>query len=85
MDNDLISREALKKALRQRQYYIEDIEEVINIINNAPDVPTHYTDGYKTGFREGYRQALTDINDRFKNKMQEILEEVNTDVKTTTE
>lgn len=38
MSNDLISREALKKALRQRQWHIDDIEEVMTIIDNAPTV-----------------------------------------------
>lgn len=38
MNNDLISRSELKKALRQRQWHIDDIEEVEKIIDNAPTV-----------------------------------------------
>ena len=37
-DGDLISRNALKEALRQRQWYIDDIEEVMKIIDNAPAI-----------------------------------------------
>ena len=35
---DLISREALKTAVRQRQWHIDDIEEVMKIIDNAPTI-----------------------------------------------
>ncbi len=38
MTNDLISRSELKKALRQRQWHIDDIEEVEKIIDNVPTV-----------------------------------------------
>lgn len=36
-------------------------------------------------FKEGYRQAITDINHKLNNKIQEILEEVNTNDKATTD
>lgn len=34
----LIDADALKKALRQRQWHIDDIEEVEKIIDNAPTI-----------------------------------------------
>lgn len=61
MNNDLISREALKKALRQRQWHIDDIEEVMKIINNAPtvhhpncDICEDKAKSYSMGFQDGY-------------------------------
>ena len=44
-----------------------------------------YEKGYINGYKEGYKQALSDITGRFNDKFKEILEEANTDVKTTTE
>lgn len=40
MNSDLISRSELKEVLRKRQWYIDDIEEVEKIIDNAPTVET---------------------------------------------
>ena len=52
MNNDLISRSELKKALRQRQWHIDDIEEVEKIIDNAPTV--EYT------FEEAFQKTVCD-------------------------
>jgi len=54
------------------------IDEVLDIIDSLQTTPYRYTDGYIDGFKEGYRQAITDIKHRLNNKIQEILEEVNT-------
>lgn len=48
MNNDLISRSELKKALRQRQWHIDDIEEVEKIIDNAPTITPFALVEYET-------------------------------------
>ena len=61
MNNDLISREALKKAIEQiREDYIEDNFfwlKLFKIIENAPTVDTtcpHCDSGYAQGYSDGY-------------------------------
>lgn len=62
MNNDLISREALKKA------YFNAINEIsigevsiIELIDNAPTVEyPFYQEAYQTGYEEGYAQGYID-------------------------
>jgi len=55
MNNDLISREALRKAFHERIYYFNKSswDEANAIIDNAPTVPL-------PDFKAGYKQAIID-------------------------
>lgn len=62
MNNDLISREDLKKEIKEQTYQFEQIpirvDKVISIIDNAPTVPL-------PDFKEGYKQAIIDGKTNF--------------------
>ena len=70
MNNDLISREALKKKLQARHDNGEEdfdkgynigIETAIDLIDNAPTVEyPFYQEAYQTGYEEGYAQGYID-------------------------
>lgn len=64
MNNDLISREALKKAIEEAQYtqefcvvhqinYSISMQMLGMIIDNAPTVSDRYTEGYSQGYLDG--------------------------------
>lgn len=64
----LIDADVLKEALHKRQWYIDDIEEVLSIIDNAPTVEilpenvieAHTKIGYERGFNDGYAKCVED-------------------------
>ena len=58
MNNDLISRSALKEDLRENHYFGMFTEDICNIIDNAPTVEV--TD-YDTGYQDGLEDGLNDI------------------------
>ena len=60
MNDDLISREALRKAFHERIRYFSDLswDEANAIIDNAPTV--EITD-YDTGYQDGLEDGLNDI------------------------
>jgi len=73
--SDLISREALKKALDEQMNFDENCRDsVFDIIDNAPTVnedmlvedviKAHENIGYEKGFRDGYAQCITDKEER---------------------
>ena len=53
---DLISREALKEAITSLYEYAE-LNEVLEIINNAPTVEVR--DNFDIGYAEGYKDGMT--------------------------
>jgi ribosomal protein L37AE/L43A len=58
MNNDLISREALKKAIEECKY-CGFYGKLIEIINNAPTVNyPFYQEAYQTGYEEGKNARL---------------------------
>jgi hypothetical protein len=58
---DLISREALKKALEVTQYNdIDDLTRTERLIDNAQPVVNAYTKGFSDGERSGRNFPLTD-------------------------
>ena len=65
---DLISREALKKAITEATYNFEQIpirvDKVQEIIDNAPTVEER---SYEQGFRDGYAQCINDKEERKEN------------------
>ena len=72
MNNDLISREALKKALQNREECKEctDIDCIhcfYDIINNAPTVAVNCKDcdGYEAGYSAGLKDAERPQGDIF--------------------
>lgn len=68
MNNDLISREALKEAFYNRKRTPDDMkylrvpaELVYEFISNAPAVEyPFYQEAYQTGYEEGYSQGYID-------------------------
>ena len=54
---DLISRENLKKAIYKRSYYIDDYEEAIKVINNAPTVESNISETYRVAYEQGFRHG----------------------------
>ncbi|MBQ1570561.1 MAG: hypothetical protein IIZ78_05495, partial [Clostridiales bacterium] len=61
MNNDLISREALKDEIKREKelnpYYALFYDKLIAIIDNAPTVDTtcpHCDSGYAQGYSDGY-------------------------------
>lgn len=65
MNNDLISREALRKAFHERIYYFNKSswDEANAIIDNAPTVDTtcpHCDSGYAQGYTDGYLRGKDD-------------------------
>ena len=60
MNNDLISREALKEIIEEKVTYIDgdSVYKIIDLINNAPTVEyPFYQEAYQTGYEEGYAQG----------------------------
>lgn len=55
MNNDLISREALKKALDWviDNPYVDLDREIMEEIDNAPTVSDRYEEGYAQGYIDG--------------------------------
>lgn len=57
MNNDLISRSELKKAVSEATYNFEQIpirvDKVQEIIDNAPTVSDRYGEGYAQGYIDG--------------------------------
>lgn len=66
MNDDLISREALKKAITDATYSFEQIpirvDKVKEIIDKAPTVSLQdiYQEGYYDGHLEGYTKAINE-------------------------
>ena len=52
MNNDLISREALKKEIENLIGYSLSYEAILNAIDNAPTVRNEYMRGYEAAMRE---------------------------------
>lgn len=64
MNNDLISREALKKAIEPYRYATDGVFEGISlIIDNAPTVETYTKDDMTREYLKGYN-ACKDMNER---------------------
>ena len=67
--SDIISREALKKAFKNKGEGVFKLSRVIGIIDNAPTVEDRYSAGYSEGFfdghsegySEGYRDGIADM------------------------
>ena len=58
MNNDLISREALKKAITQnREIDRNAVCDVLDIIDNAPTV---CNDNYSMGYQDGVKKVLSE-------------------------
>ena len=58
MNNDLISREALKEVFLSYDYlnmglYTMSMFDIIKVINNAPTVSDRYDEGYSQGYIDG--------------------------------
>jgi hypothetical protein len=57
MNNDLISRTALKKELSKRLWFVSspetDAQAIKDIIDNAPTVSDRYDEGYAQGYVDG--------------------------------
>lgn len=60
----LIDAEALKEALRKRQWHIDDIEEVERIIDNAPTVDI--TEQEEFAYNEGYAHGVETVRPKGK-------------------
>jgi len=60
MNNDLISREALKKALEEYKY-CGFYDKLIELIDNAPTISDRYAEGYQTGFEEAKEKIIHSI------------------------
>lgn len=58
MENDLISRSALKKAIAEYCKDYQGFGGIVDIIDNAPTVYDNpYSDGREDGYIEGYEEA----------------------------
>lgn len=69
MNNDLISREALKEAINEIWWVNKfDFDKIVELIDNAPTVPL-------PDFKEGYKQAILDGKTNFSRPQGEYTEE----------
>ena len=62
MNNDSISREALKKAI-DKIFFLDEYykDRIMEEIDNAPTVDyPFYAEAYQTGYEEGYAQGYID-------------------------
>lgn len=70
MNNDLISREALKREIMDNMYFIREeaiavikVGDLLKLIDNAETI----SDRYDEGFRDGYAQCFNDREERKEN------------------
>ena len=59
MDNDLISREALKKAINDNGCRHSHYFDIFDVIDNAPTV-----DAYEQGYTDGWKERYGEPNER---------------------
>jgi hypothetical protein len=67
MNNDLISREALKKEVKNTVPYVEQ-ERILDIIDNAPTIETDIEvvakDAYEHGYTDGWKERFGEPDGR---------------------
>jgi hypothetical protein len=85
MNNDLISREALKKAIDEKhtkvfedyeEGYNDGLNEIIDLIDNAPTITFDKVHSYDIGYSEGIKECnrLKAENNRLTAELERVYE-----------